>query len=93
MQAVRCDLAALLLGEAAMSAEVIELHPGMKRLPPVPQSVRERAKDRAGDAHDALTNALAKFPIKIVRQKTMARHERNAFELGVEYGRRGGSIR
>jgi hypothetical protein len=71
-----------------VTAEVIELFPGLKHLPPDPDCPRERVKDAAMEAWLAVSSVFIGSPIKIVRQKTIERHERTAFELGVEYGRR-----
>jgi hypothetical protein len=71
-----------------MTAQVIELHPGLKRLPPDPECLRERTKDRLADMREIVGCWFAESPIVIARRKTIKRRERAAFELGRESVRR-----
>lgn len=65
-----------------MTAEVIELHPGLKELPPDPDSARERLKDVVLAVDEIAREWLNRFPVVIVRRKTIQQGQKNAFDLG-----------
>lgn len=67
-----------------MTAEVIELRPGLAKLPPDPESRRERAKDALSDAWVAVRGWCAKSPIIIMRRREFRQKYITAFELGRE---------